>query len=335
MDAIDVAWCLGCDRHLDGAAAYCSKQCHNDHANIAAFPTRYQTPPPQRSHSQLFSYSPSVLSADDDMLQVLQNHPQLESESLSSKAAWIGKGDAGIHAWARDIPPGSPEDPSDMHNFNHASTSSSSSSRVHIFRQPDLILSQKRPVPPTLCMSKTHPAPPEPSRPILTPQQSLPSMSSRQHSITEASLTSLTTAVSSLSPATPASPASDALHDTDPPSAETQKPLTLMGNLTAHLRSWAVSSYHSGSRVQVRSPTVTRRPLEPAVGHYRPRSPVCMFPRPDQLTSFPIEKPRPLVLEKEHDALSSPALSHLSQPQRMDDHPAFRQRGRKAARVVS
>jgi len=342
MDAIDVAWCLGCNRYLDGPAAYCSTQCHNDHAPLSARPQRYQTPPPQQSHSQSFSHSRSALSADDNsLLQDFQLQPAhdllVETLPVSSKAAWIGRGDAGIYAWARDIPPGAPDEADDLHNHKPAS-----SPQVHTFRQPDLILSQKRPVPPTLCMSKTHPAPPEPSRPILTPQQSLPSMSSSLHSVTEASLTSLTTALSSLSLATPASPISDAIEETDPPSAETQKPLTLMGNLTAHLRSWAASSPHSGSgKAKVRSTTVTRRQLDSPVGQYRARSPVCMFPLPDHLVSFPTEKSRPLVAEKEYggssDMLSSPALSYLSsrQLQRTDDHPAFRLRGRKTARVVS
>ncbi|TCD68417.1 hypothetical protein EIP91_010818 [Steccherinum ochraceum] len=337
MDAIDVAWCLGCNRHLDGSAAYCSKECHNAHAAISSLPTRYHTPPPLRSHSQLFAYSPSALSAeefcDEDLapeshFQFAVNH-SLDELLSSTKAPWIGRGIEGIGSWARGVPPGPPEDAEEVFV-------KPASPQTRTFRQPELILSQKRPVPPTLCMSKTLPAPPEPSRPILTPQQSLPSLSS-QHSVTEASLTSLTTALSSVSLATPATPASDAAQESDPPSAETQKPLTLMGNLTAQLRSWAISSHHSGSaKAKVRSPTVTRRPESPFAAYQaaqlRPRSPASNFPLPDHLFGIPGEKSRSTV---EKDLGDDVASSYYSQQRRRDDHPAFRQRGRKAARAVS
>ncbi|KAH8093738.1 hypothetical protein BXZ70DRAFT_378081 [Cristinia sonorae] len=338
MDAIDVAWCLGCNTHIDGSAAYCSKQCQNNHAALSSLPSRYQTPPPlhpHRSHSQLFVQTPSALSAVED-LDFSDDHIDLaldrafETHHISAKAAWIGKGEAGIYAWARDIPPGPPEDAEELHV-------KPSSPQAHTFRQPELILSQKRPVRPTLCMSKTIPAPPEPSRPILTPQQSLPSISS--HSVTEASLTSLTTALSSLSPATPASPASRAIDDTDPPSAETQKPLTLMGNLTAHLRSWAASSHHSSSgKVKVRSPTVTRRAQETPLVYetfHRCQSPTAFLP--DHLAGFPAEKPLSLVEKDCGEDMSCSAFSNKQSYRqgRLEDHPAFRLRGRKAARAVS
>ena len=68
-----------------------------------------------------------------------------------SRSAWIGKGVAGIPAWARDVTPGPPTD-SD-------SKSTSSCSGFHV---PSLIQRQGRPVSPTLYMSKNNCLPSQP-----------------------------------------------------------------------------------------------------------------------------------------------------------------------------
>ncbi|OBZ66517.1 hypothetical protein A0H81_13538 [Grifola frondosa] len=105
-------------------------------------------------------------------------------------------------------------------------------------------------MPPSLFMTKTDPAPPQPSRPIFTPQKSVPTLLSSA----TASATSLTTGSSSLSIITPPSVSEvDASHAV-PSSLHSAN---LIGAITARFRTWTTSAVQKDSR---REATVTRRP---------------------------------------------------------------------------
>ncbi|KAI0788828.1 hypothetical protein C8Q75DRAFT_191214 [Abortiporus biennis] len=292
--------------------AYCSHECLHTYSHS----------------SKRQSYNPSY-SASEYAQSTDSNFDPYETVRTPTRPAWpVDKGHVGIHAWASSIIPGTPNDTC---SESRLSTSFASSRPP-----PKLIKSQQQPVAPTLCMSRTTPAPPEPSRPILTPQQSLHSLSS--HSVTEASLTSMTTALSSASIATPGSirtPASESVsgEPEDPPSAETQRP-GFISNLAAHLRSWASSSQQPSSHA-VRSKTVTRhsRPSferveqPPPILPARNRSPPSVFALPQPLLST----------ARNEKIVSNTGRIEKSDNhhRRSEEHPAFRSRGRKPSRFAS
>ena len=177
-------------------------------------------------------------------------------------------------------------------------------------------------------MSRAQPAPAEPSRPILTPQQSLPSLSRDSTSIPSASMVSLTTGSSSYSVVTPATTSEiGSLRDAAVPRSSLQQQ-NFLGGLKAQLRAWATSS--TPQKEAPRSRTLTRNPtihvaedsdVESGIGRAapkvrRPRSPVPFFYMPEQY-------PR----EKRKEATKENTLPH--------DHPAHRTRGRKTSRMAS
>ncbi|KAH9946518.1 hypothetical protein B0H21DRAFT_822706 [Amylocystis lapponica] len=320
MDAMDINWCLTCNRHIDteGTAPYCSRECFSydkPSTSMLFIPT---TP------LDLHSLPESTSEADecDDCLQSAY-------DNVTGPGAWIGKGDAGICAWAQDIPPGPPSEP------DHSTSTPS-------FRPPKLLLAHRRPIPPSLCMSKTIPAPPEPSRPILTPQQSLPSLMSQSTSDT---LASYATPSSSLSIGTPISEAD--IHPAPPVPYKS----TLMHALAAHFRSWAATPAPAHLP---RETTVTRDASCMSVrrhSSHRPCSPSCACPLGDDWSSFTLadaDAKSAKYVEEEPSCVPTTfglrekveLLSHALDPlyfhrTSTDDHPAYRSRGRKMLRVVS
>lgn len=209
MDAMDINWCLTCNRHIDSDASvpYCSRVCYasDQPSSSSVYPCLRQA-----------EYAPAATSVcDSDDYDESEYEPSLPS---TERSQWIGKGAAGIEAWARNVHPGPPC------SLEHAPSTSD--------LRPKLLLPHRRPIPPTLCMSKTDPAPPAPSKPILTPHRSLASQCTPG-----ASTASYTTPASSLSLATPVSEnafrlPSAAAHDGKP---------GLIGALTKQFRVWTLS----------------------------------------------------------------------------------------------
>lgn len=239
---------------------------------------------------------------------------------LPSRNSWISRGDAGIRAWASSIPRGPPSDCKDIPSAT---------------LRPKLLLQPRTPVKPSLCMSRAQPAPPEPSRPIRTPQQSLPSLARDFASVPSASMVSLTTGSSSYSVVTPATGSEVgsirdvALHA----AADAQS--NFFGGFRAQLR--ALVAPPSPQKETRRSTTLTSRDVHIAGGSdsesaaargtfkvRRPRSPVALYYAPE------------MVKRKEMSAQAAkenhPATSRRTAT---DDHPAYRTRGRKASRVPS
>ncbi|KAI0080164.1 hypothetical protein K474DRAFT_1672815 [Panus rudis PR-1116 ss-1] len=310
MDAIDVDWCLMCGRHTDGNTAYCSSRCFSSHSHPDVS-SRYCGQSSKPSSRMASPHFPAVVSPhdededdeqDDGLAQYRQpHHPP-------RKSAWIGKGLAGIHTWARDVTPGPPAEPE-----------LKPTTPVE-FSTPKLMQSHARPVPPTLCMSTTETVHPVPSLPIRTPHQVAPAVSA--NSMTNPSLTSLTTGIST-SIATPASEQQD-----DPPSAETQR-VNFITALTSQLRPFA-------SKSSLRSKTVTRKQDPPPASlKSRPRAPApppASAPRRRAYSPVPFYMPDvPPPSEKPREPLVIQHHKEKVQP-RTDDHPAFRMRGRKMAR---
>ncbi|KAF9820889.1 hypothetical protein IEO21_01116 [Rhodonia placenta] len=208
MDAMDINWCLTCNRHIDSdpSVPYCSRVCYasDQPSSSSVYPCLRQ--------AEYASAATSVCDSDD--YDESEYEPSLPS---TERSQWIGKGAAGIEAWARNVHPGPPCP------LEHALSTSD--------LRPKLLLPHRRPIPPTLCMSKTDPAPPAPSKPILTPHRSLASQCTPG-----ASTASYTTPASSLSLATPVSEhafvlPSAAAHDGKP---------GLIGALTKQFRRAAI-----------------------------------------------------------------------------------------------
>ena len=352
----------------DNSGPYCSTQCYNAHALHHSTASRSQPIPIGGPSSSSYSYphrpqrspSYSIDDQEDDYLDDPCFYPESYHHSPKhllpiqpsqpSRSAWIGKGNAGIQAWAQDVHPGLPleaedddEELSPPPRLSPCSPKSSRSPLTSTFRPPKLL--QARKPKPTIYMSKTEPAPPVPSRPICTPQQTLPHLSpvhsTHSHpsqpsypatASTNASLTSLTTGIST-SIATPASEDPE-----DPPSAETQRPnFKFIAGLTAHLShlaSWTSSP--SSPKVRYASPnvkggalrskTITRQPPSPIVAESSSyisssrRQARAYSPIPFFMPDLPVTKEK-----------YGPASSGWGE--KTDEEAAFKNRGRKLNRV--
>ncbi|KAI0731239.1 hypothetical protein C8Q76DRAFT_354879 [Earliella scabrosa] len=314
MDAVDLNWCLacGCRIELDVCTPYCSQSCLNsDHSSTSALPS-YPT-------VSSLADRDSILDDDDDFYH---DCPQDGHMASPSRNTWIGRGEAGIRAWAQSISAGMPSDTDDTHSGT---------------LKPKLLLQTRR-VKPSLCMSRAQPAPPEPSRPILTPQQSLPSLSRDSTSVPSTSMVSLTTGSSSYSVVTPATGSEiGSLRDAGMPRSSHHN--NFLGGLKAQLRAWATSS--TPQKEAPRSTTLTRHDTVrivdpdaeslPAPKVRRPASPPAFFMMPEQLGPTKRREAGARLATKEN---AHPATT-ASRRQAVEDHPAYRTRGRKTSRLAS
>ncbi|KAI0629206.1 hypothetical protein C8Q77DRAFT_312704 [Trametes polyzona] len=266
-------------------------------------------------------HTPSFFSdnLDDEVCHIEDCSPDAQLPS-SPALSWIGRGDAGILAWAQSVPSGAPSD-----------------DEPATLTRPKLLDLARTPVKPSLYMSRAQPAPPEPSRPILTPQQSLPSLSRDSTSMHSASVLSLTTGSSSYSLATPATGSvagSVAVYDCTRPAGGKHG---LLSGLKAQLR--VLSSTTSLKEKQHRSATVTRPDTNADLAASREQktrrasSPVSFYHMPEQY--LPTKRKEgaargPAMKENAH----APPVSKRA-PAAVEDHPAYRARGRKPSRFAS
>ncbi|KAL7280827.1 hypothetical protein ACG7TL_005771 [Trametes sanguinea] len=312
MAAVDVYWCLTCECRLEVdsySEGYCSPQC---------------APPPRPSSKALPIYPSSANTsahhAEHDDLDFEVYHIEDCSYSdgipVPSNNSWIGQGDAGILAWARSVPAGAPSDISESSTYT---------------KRPKLLENAGSRVKPSLYMSRAQPAAPEPSRPILTPQQSLPSLSRGSTSIKSTSLVSLTTGSSSYSLATPATGSvvgSLAAYDN---SRQVGHKSGLFGGLKAHLRVLTAGAGAPIKEKQQRSSTITRHDSETGSIQSRPQktrraaSPVAFYNMPEQYGA----------VKRKEAGLRPTTKENSYQPSAVEDHPAFRARGRKTSRYAS
>ncbi|KAI0741459.1 hypothetical protein C8Q80DRAFT_1273890 [Daedaleopsis nitida] len=319
MDALDLNWCLacGCRIELEVCTPYCSQSCLNsDQPSTSALP----------SYPTLSSLVPadrdSILDDDEDDLphQHYDEYPLDEHLASPTRNAWAAHGgDARIRAWAQSIPSGMPSDLEETHSGT---------------LKPKLLLQPRRPVKPSLCMSRAQPAPPEPSRPILTPQQSLPSLSRDSTSVPSTSMLSLTTGSSSYSVVTPAT-GSEIGSTRDAPIHRSQN---FLGGLKAQLRAWTASS--PSHKEATRSSTLTRKETVHIVDDSdslsgrkmrRPASPPSFFVMPEQYSTIKRKEAGARTAAKENAQPGTTANRRAAG----EDHPAYRARGRKTSRLAS
>ncbi|CDO74686.1 hypothetical protein BN946_scf184671.g9 [Trametes cinnabarina] len=289
---------------------YCSPQC---------------APPPQSSSKAYAIYPSSANTSshhtepDDLDFEVchIEDCSYSDHPAPSSHNTWIGQGDAGILAWAQSVPAGAP--------------SELAAEPSTYTKRPKLLEHAGSRVKPSLYMSRAQPAAPEPSRPILTPQQSLPSLSRGSNSIKSTSLVSLATGSSSYSLATPATGSvvgSLAPHDT---SRQVGHKSGLLGGLKAHLRVLTAAAGAPIKEKQHRSSTVTRRDSETGSIQSRPQksrrapSPVAFYNMPEQYAPARRKEvaTRPTTKESGHPSAA------------VEEYSTFRTRGRKPSRYAS
>ncbi|KAA1468756.1 SET domain-containing protein [Dentipellis sp. KUC8613] len=292
---MDTDWCLSCNRHLDGVAGvYCSPECYDND-------------------------NPSSSAPSDIFEQSQYSHPPATSSSTNR---WKGNDHAGILAWARDVSPGLPSEPS---------SSRDSSPRTP---RPKLLDMHLQPLRPSLFVSSPRPAQPEPSKPILTPQSSDHAVFHR-HSADDLSMTTsfLTESV--------VTPASSRFQSPAP-----QKP-SVLGALATQVRTWVAPSANKPA------PPPKRSPRDPSIQGLDP--PFTVFARAHRGAVSPLAVPDEDLLPasksgwdgREEDMLAGWFASQVEKkgnkmavptsrpPLDIAEHPAFRSRGRRTARAYA
>ncbi|KAH9852094.1 hypothetical protein C2E23DRAFT_860112 [Lenzites betulinus] len=306
MDAVDLSWCLTCGCHLEmegDSSAYCSPECQPE--EVSAPSVLQQYPSSQRTSSFFSDHSESICHHEDCAWEA----PFPPSPAQS----WIGRGSAGIMVWAQSVPLGAPTG--------------------EVSRPKLCIPAHGKP---SLYVTHTQSSPAEPSRPILTPQQSLPSLSRDSSSLVSASVVSLTTGSSSYSLATPATGSVvGSLAAFDCPRPLGGKP-GLFSGLKAQLRTLGTTTH----KEKQRSSTVTRRDADSDAAANRVQktrraaSPVSLYHMPEQFLP-PKRKEAPLRTTSTKENAHPPSAASKRAPTAAEEHPAFRARGRKPSRLAS
>ena len=319
---MDTDWCLHCSRRFvshnsppspstsltlspdpqDGGlqGAYCSQECfQRDHPNSSV---------PSLSH-----FAPLPLVRDAPSPDPIR---------------WMGNDHAGILAWARDVSPGLPSDDRDQTPSHPRKTS----------RPKLLSVPHRRPLPPSLSVASPHTVRPEPSKPIRAPYPS------SSHPFPHRSLdsSSITTSLLTDSVATPVSTLDHPL---------SQK-TSLLGALATQVRSWVAPT-----RLPAKP---DRAPHGPSIHGIDPppftvfarahRGPLAILDE-DILPSTAIGKhddwdnegdllagwyaSRVVVSTDDHKPKVPFRPTPAASPLDIDDHPAFRTRGRKPSRAYA
>ncbi|KDQ61614.1 hypothetical protein JAAARDRAFT_54971 [Jaapia argillacea MUCL 33604] len=338
---MDTDWCLACNRHTDGTAPYCSRECYSrDHPEVA----------------HALPQSPADSFDEDDDLEFFsfyQDPLPVSHEEYLEDDACVGSETSRILAWAQDIPLGAHPDLDYLVASTSAPIATSSS-----LRPPALLLQQQRPALPSIYMIPPQLERQEPtiSHPIMTPQASLARHNSIHSHHSHHSLGDFSTTATSLvscevltPPSTSASPVEE-------------KPICVSGVPQK-------SSVFGFIATQVRSWVTTPKCQESAATEF----PLPSSHRPAALTVFttthpqvyhapsPLRVPDDDLKISEHWSQTNPyptPSSHASpQPVRLSpavargvkrplpssrtqrtadrDHPAFLTRGRKAGRAMS
>lgn len=297
---MDTDWCLHCSRRFDGGlqGAYCSQECfQRDHPNSSV---------PSLSH-----FAPLPLVVDDAL--------------SPSPTRWMGNDHAGILAWAREVSPGLPSDDRDQTPSHSRKTS----------RPKLLSVPHRRPLPPSLSVASPHTVRPEPSKPIRAPHPS------SSHPLPHRSLdgSSITTSLLTDSVATPVSTLDHPL---------SQK-TSLLGALATHVRSWVAPTRlpakpdrasHGPSIHGVDPPAFTvfarahRGPLAVLDEDILPSAAIGKHDdwdnEGDLLAGWYASR---VVRTDDHKPKVPFRPTPAASPLDIDDHPAFRTRGRKPSRA--
>jgi hypothetical protein len=318
----------------DGSAPYCSPECIN----------RDQPAPSASSSTPLHVHmNPSSLHtlSDTDNDVDLSYHdiydvPNKEHLETSDRA--------GIQAWAANVPYGC----SDGTPSPDISRTSSRANSPQPSRTPKLLLCQRLPVAPSLCMSTPQPACPHPSRPILTPQQSIASLNLAKSTGDVGSL-SMTSLLSGITESLIATPSSASI--ADPSSSDQEhacKPRVFEAFAT--LRSWVPSFSQPQSKCVIsarpskhhtESTSLKINGLSPSKAlHYNENDTSTWIASDDCAAHNVWWKSEGSVVGKKRKAPENRQPPRGSRhlvgcAQSRDDHPAYRARGRKMSRAIA
>ncbi|EIN06176.1 hypothetical protein PUNSTDRAFT_46406 [Punctularia strigosozonata HHB-11173 SS5] len=163
--AADIDWCLSCSRHTDGTSPYCSDACY-----IAENP-----------HPPAFLKPAAAPDTDIDDFALEDDDDRSGSFAMPSTSThWPGTSPTGIAAWAALVPAGAPPSsppPPSTSTSTPSSTSASSSRKPSPTRSPRSLRPSALNSPPagrpSICLSRPQAAPCEPTLPIATPVEHL------------------------------------------------------------------------------------------------------------------------------------------------------------------
>lgn len=307
LELMDTNWCLYCETKIV--------------SNLHSFLSRRFSPRGFLQEGE-FPYCGRECQARDDPETIPQPHH-----------TFLGTDEDGIRAWAAQIPADAECEtyqPDEDDSFSIKSSSSSSLELQHP-RPPKLLLSHKKPLPPTLCTSSLKPSGSRsPSLPIHTPQRPI-SRLLRECVLSESYKTSSVL--------------------TDSISTPQTKTSSLFSQIASHVRSWVAT------------------PPQPAIAgvdrHFASRS--CLYLEEDDILDSMIKLDLNLANEKKstpyrssaekNNRLSTNRHSPTPTPRQTvsssfsctsdtdsssvletlveELHPAFKNRGRKVVRYVS
>jgi hypothetical protein len=253
------------------------------------------------------------------------------------KGHWPGSDPEGIRLWAANIPIGSPDGPLS----SDPSRASSRASSPPPMRTPKLLRSNLRPAAASLCMSIPHSTFPQPSRPLVTPQQSIASLSLAK-SLGEVGSLSMSSLHSGITDSVIATPSSTSV--ADPICSKSHVP-QMLDALAIHVRSW-VSPLAQPQNKFAPSPRASR----PAAftlnnftqSHMGLRGECDDSGSDDYLvhdvwwaSEGSVGKKKNSAVKRKASQLPRSRHPACAQENLCDDHPAYHARGRKTSRAFA
>ena len=299
---MDTQWCLTCNRHLvcipeeisNTPLCSCTPVIQESSDGVYCSPECYNEDNPSTTHSSFLDFY--------DVSAIAQAGP--------SSNLWPGSNHEGILAWARNVSPGLP-----------------SNQRTPSPRRPaskPILLStgmSSRPLAPALSVASS-PVLAQPSHPIQTPR----SAERLRPSLYHQSAGGFSTTTTSLATDSVATPVSGEDERVGSPNYVARPPQSsVIGAIAKHVRTWV------GNTSTRQTPIPKRSPQDPAVAGVD--SAPFPLPRSRGALSYHLAD-EDVLPEKEAGWLGQP--KQASKPLQLPaprDHPAFRSRGRKAARA--
>ncbi|KIM74666.1 hypothetical protein PILCRDRAFT_827994 [Piloderma croceum F 1598] len=312
---MDTDWCLSCGLHVASDALYCSPEClsrAHDRPSVSS-PTHMSTP---KNISSLYTLSDTDSDAD-------AVYHDIQDASLRHRDS----DDAGIRAWAANIPHGASDGTASSDSSGGSSRATSPPPR----RTPKLLLFNRRPAAASLCMSTPHPQFPPPSKPIVAPSPSIASLKLVKSAGDVGSSTS--SGITDSVVATPSSAGVGNHISQQDPKYHTPH---VLDALAIHVRSW-VSPL---PQPQPKCTPLTRAAKPPAFT-LGPR--VVLHGDSDQSVSDDLPAHDAWWVSEESNVENDCRVvkrktSQITRPrgQYLEcDHPAYRARGRKISRAIS
>jgi hypothetical protein len=304
-------------------APYCSAECLT--SDRPSIPTAPLDLPYRTNSSSLHTLSDSDRDAPYD------------TASQISPNCWRpGSDHEGIRLWAANIPHGSSDGtlPS-----KPPRASSRSSSRP--MRTPKLLLSNLRPAVASLCMSTVQPSFPEPSKPLITPQQSITSMNFAK-SAGSMTMSSLHSAITDSVIATPSSARVANTICTEQQQEQKYNMPHMLDTLAVHVRSW-VAPFPQPQHKYASSHRASKQatfPIDPFTQFHGGLHSVFDDSGSDDDLVHEVWWAKEGSIEKKNSTVRRKPSRPMQPRHRQsvtvsDDHPAYHARGRKISRAFN